>query len=270
MPTVRLDSGLRIGFESSGAGEPVVLIPGTGQSGALWAGQVAVFRSRYRCLTIDNRGTGASDAPVDGYTIRQMADDVAELLMLLGIARAHIVGQSMGAAIGQELAIHYPGLVQTLQLHSTWDCTALYPHLERQLTLRRELARRELWDLFALNSPLWLFPPDYVNIHADELREREQLLFSHHPPAHVLVGHFQADIDYDARNRLNRIMAPTLVTYGDLDAITLPDYNQAVIRQIPSALSHVFVGAGHLPFSQYPEEFNEVSLAFLAAHPLPV
>jgi len=269
MPARRLSTGVTIAYESTGDGEPVLLIPGTGQGGQLWAAQVAAYRDRYRCITIDNRGAGASDAPADGYSIRQMAADAAELLQTLGIDRAHISGQSMGSAIGQELAITYPARVHTLQLHSTWDCTAIYPHLERQLTLRRELAQRELWDLFGLNSPLWLFPPAYVNEHAAELTAREAQLFGSHPPAHALVGHFQADLDYDARGRLGQITAPTLVTYGSHDMITLPAYNQAVLTQIPGAQRHVFEGAGHLPFSQSPSEFNAVTLAFLAEHPLP-
>lgn len=267
MPAVTLSSGVRIAYEVSGDGEPLLLIPGTGQGGQLWSAQVAAYRHRYRCITIDNRGAGASDAPADGYSIEQMAADAAELLRSLGITRAHISGQSMGSAIGQTLAVTEPALVETLQLHSTWDCTAIYPHLERQLTLRREFARRELWDLFALNSPLWLFPADYVNSHGAELREREQVLFASHPPAHALAGHYQADLDYDARGRLERVTVPTLITYGSLDAITLPAYNQAVLSQIPGAQVHVFEGAGHLPFSQMPEAFNAVTLAFLANHP---
>jgi pimeloyl-ACP methyl ester carboxylesterase len=75
-------------------------------------------------------------------------------------------------------------------------------------------------------------------------------------------------LDHDARGRLGAITAPTLITYGSHDVITLPAYNQAVHAQIPGARLHVFEGAGHLPFSQYPDQFNAVTLAFLAEHPL--
>jgi pimeloyl-ACP methyl ester carboxylesterase len=197
-----------------------------------------------------------------------MADDAAEVLRALGVARAHVSGQSMGSAIGQELALAHPELVHTLQLHSTWDRTAAYPHLERQLTLRRELARRELWDLFAMNSPLWLFPAEFVNARPEEMRAREAQLFANHPTAHGLAGHFQADLDHDARGRLGAIATPTLVTYGRHDLVTLPAYNEDVIAQIPGARRHIFEQAGHLSFAQCPEEFNEVTLAFLADHPL--
>ena len=268
MPDLDLSTGVRLHYEIEGEGEPLLLIAGTGQGGDLWAAQVPAYRARYRCVLIDNRGAGRSEIPETGYTIRQMADDAAALLRALGIERAHVSGQSMGSAIGQELAINEPALVATLQLHSTWDRTADYPHLERQLLFRQELARRELWDLFALNSPLWLYPPAYVNERGDEFRARAGQLFGAHPDARGLIGHYQADLEHDTRGRLGRIAAPTLITFGDHDLATLPAYNLAVQAQIPGAVSHVFAGAGHLPFSQQPEAFNAVTLAFLARHPL--
>jgi pimeloyl-ACP methyl ester carboxylesterase len=55
---------------------------------------------------------------------------------------------------------------------------------------------------------------------------------------------------------------PTLITYGTLDIATLPAYNQAVFEQIPNAELHMFEGA------EFPDEFNAVTLDFLARHPL--
>jgi pimeloyl-ACP methyl ester carboxylesterase len=142
MPSVAVSDGVHIAYQVVGAGEPVLLIPGTGQGGKLWSLQVPAYSARYQVILLDNRGVGASDVPEDGYTIRRMAEDAAAVLRALGIARAHVAGQSMGSAFALELALAEPGLVGTLQLHSTWDQP--YPHLVRQLRLRQELARREL------------------------------------------------------------------------------------------------------------------------------
>ena len=65
-----------------------------------------------------------------------------------------------------------------------------------------------------------------------------------------------------------QIAAPTLITYGTLDLATLPAYNLAVREQIPGSELHVFEGAGHLTFSEFPDDFNAVTLDFLARHPL--
>jgi pimeloyl-ACP methyl ester carboxylesterase len=266
MPKVQVPGGVHVAYEVVGEGEPLLLIPGTGQGGKLWSLQVPSYSPHYQCIVLDNRGVGGSDVPEHGYTTRQMAADAAAVLQTLGISRAHVSGQSMGSAIAQELAINAPELVATLQLHSTWDQP--YPHLVRQLRLRQELARRELWDLFAMNSVLSLFTPEFANAHPDLLDQREAQLFATPPAARGLVGHYDADIGHNTRGRLGSIQAPTLITYGTLDMAALPAYNMAVYVQIPDAAFYVFDGAGHLTFSEQPEQFNSVTLDFLARHPI--
>jgi pimeloyl-ACP methyl ester carboxylesterase len=266
MPTVTVPSGIRIGYELVGQGDPLVLIPGTGQSGKLWSFQVPAYCVDYTCVLLDNRGVGASDVPDEGYEMPQMAEDVAGVLRALGISRAHVSGQSMGSAVAQELALGEPAMVASLQLHSTWDQP--YPHLVRQLRLRQELARRELWDLFAMNSVLSLFTPEFANEHPEVLAQREAQLFATPPASRGLAGHYEADIKHHSRGRLGQIGMPTLVTYGTLDNATLPAYNQAVLEQIPGAEVFVFEGAGHLTFSERPELFNSITLDFLRRHPL--
>ena len=73
-----------------------------------------------RCITLDNRGTGGSDAPVAACTIDAMARDalalVAELQLSAGV---HVVGQSMGGMIAQRMAVLEPDAVRSLTLCST-------------------------------------------------------------------------------------------------------------------------------------------------------
>lgn len=268
MPDATLPTGVRLHYEIDGAGEPLVFIPGTGQGGAIWANQVAAFRDRYQCVAIDNRGAGSSEVTESGYTISQMAADAIALLDQLGIARAHLCGQSMGALIAQEIAIERPDLAGTLQLHGTFDRTANYPHLRRQLEIRLQLVRRELWDIFGPNSVIWLNPPEYVNSHDEELSQQQERFFKNLPDPRSLAGHFEADLIYDAGDRLPRITAPTLITVGSHDITTLPAYAEAVHRQIPGSALHIFPGAGHLPFLQMPAAFNQEMGDFLARHPL--
>jgi 3-oxoadipate enol-lactonase len=192
-----------------------------------------------------------------------MAGDAIALLDQIGIKQTHISGQSMGALIAQEIAAARPDLVGSLQLHGTFDRTANYPHLRRQLELRLELVRRELWEIFAPNSAIWLNPPEYVNGHDQELSEQQDRFFKRLPNARGLAGHFEADLAYDAGDRLSKIKAPTLITVGSQDITTLPSYCSAVQGQIKGAELEVFEGAGHLPFLQMPETFNRVTLAFL-------
>jgi pimeloyl-ACP methyl ester carboxylesterase len=268
MPDLLLPSGIKLHYDVDGASDPLVMIPGTGQGGAIWGNQVSAFRDRFLCLTIDNRGAGQSEVTDSGYTIPQMAADAIALLDVIGIGRAHICGQSMGALIAQEIAIERPDLVGSLQLHGTFDRTASYPHLRRQLQIRLQLVRRELWDIFGPNSVVWLNPPAYVNAHDDELSQQQERFFRNLPDARSLAGHFEADLAYDSGGRLARIGAPTLITVGSHDITTLPAYADAVHRQISGSELHIFDGAGHLPFLQMPAEFDRVMADFLARNPL--
>ena len=92
MPELHLASGVRLAYDVVGEGDPLLLIPGTGQGATLWALQVPCYSERYRCIVLDNRGAGRSDVPEDGYSMLQMADDAAAVLRSLGIDRAHVVG----------------------------------------------------------------------------------------------------------------------------------------------------------------------------------
>jgi len=264
MPDATLSTGVRLHYEITGEGDPLVLIPGTGQGGGLWVNQVAVYQPTYRCIQIDNRGAGKSEVTDSGYTINQMAEDAIALIEHLGVQRAHICGQSMGALIAQEIAATRPDLVHSLQLHGTFDRTARYPHLRRQLEIRLQLVRRELWDIFGPNSVVWLNPPDYVNAHDAELQEQQDRFFKNLPEPKGLAGHFEADLIYDAGDRLAQITAPTLITVGSHDITTLPSYGRNVQAQIPESEFRIFDGAGHLPFLTHQDEFNRVTLDFLA------
>lgn len=266
MPDANLPTGVRIHYEMTGDGPPLLLIPGTGQGGGLWVNQVAAWKSTHCCIQIDNRGAGQSSVPSDGYSIAQMAADAIALIERLRIPRVHLCGQSMGALIAQEFAAARPELVASLQLHSTFDATQKYPHLRRQLEIRLALVRRELWDIFGPNSVVWLNPPDYVNAHDAELTVMQERFFKNLPNPIGLAGHFEADLLYDAGTRLGQITAPTLITVGSQDITTLPSYGMEVQKQIDGAEFHVFDGAGHLPFLQMPDEFNRVAFDFLSRH----
>jgi pimeloyl-ACP methyl ester carboxylesterase len=268
MPDAQLSTGVRIHYEIEGDGEPLLLIPGTGQGGGLWMNQVAVLKDRYRCIAIDNRGAGKSESTDDGYTIAQMTADVIALIEHLGIPRLHVCGQSMGALIAQEIAAARPDFVHSLQLHSTFDRTASYPHLRRQLEIRLALVKRELWDIFGPNSVVWLNPPDYVNTNDAALSLQQERFFKNLPEPKGLAGHFEADLAYDSGGRLAQITAPTLITVGSHDITTLPSYGLAVQEQIAGSQFHVFDGAGHLPFLQMPDEFNRLMLDFLHRNPM--
>ena len=79
---------------------------------------------------------GESDKPQSSYTI-QLADDVAAFMQVAGIAKAHVAGLSLGAAVGMWLAAKYPDRVQSLSLHSGAKTDAFVRTVVLKLDIRR-------------------------------------------------------------------------------------------------------------------------------------
>ncbi|QMV01560.1 alpha/beta fold hydrolase [Devosia sp. D6-9] len=117
MPTF-LSDGISIAYEVYGEGEPVLLIHGFGSSGIInWVntGWVeALNKAGYQAITIDDRGHGLSEKLYDpnDYYPALMAADAERLLEHLGIARAFVIGYSMGARITAFLAVEWPERVK--------------------------------------------------------------------------------------------------------------------------------------------------------------
>jgi 3-oxoadipate enol-lactonase len=100
---------IQLHYDLQGNGEPRLLIMGFGLSSASWRPELVAGLARtFRMITFDNRGTGRSDQPDSPVSIVALADDAAALLNALGIARAHVLGVSMGGSIAQELALSHP------------------------------------------------------------------------------------------------------------------------------------------------------------------
>jgi pimeloyl-ACP methyl ester carboxylesterase len=269
MPKVQ-SNGIGIFYETFGAGEPLLLITGTGGDSRYWMPLVESGQNRYQCLLPYNRGTGLSDWPVPPYTVPQMADDMVGLLDALDIPRAHIAGHSLGSAIGQELAIRYPHRVHTLLLLSTWDQTAAYPHLRWQFEMRKSLLERNEPELYLTLSNLYLFSPAFVNRYSDLMLERKRELLNILTPERVrtLIGHLEADLTHDTANQLSQIEVPTLILVGEYDTITWPDYSHNVQAQIPGAELMVLKDAAHMLLNEVPEALNQAVYSFLKRYPL--
>src|SRR3989442_10273658 len=110
-------NNIRMHFGVSGKGDPVLLINGLSAPAASWALQAKALAPHFTVVTFDNRGVGETDLPGEPmYSIGQLADDAAAILKHLKLSRAHVVGASMGGAIGMELALRQPRLLRSLPL----------------------------------------------------------------------------------------------------------------------------------------------------------
>jgi pimeloyl-ACP methyl ester carboxylesterase len=103
--------GVRLHYVEQGKGAPVVLVHGFGNRLEIWTttGIAPALARDHRVITFDLRGHGRSDKPHDPARYgHEMALDIVRLLDHLGIARAHIVGYSLGAHLTSELLTLHP------------------------------------------------------------------------------------------------------------------------------------------------------------------
>jgi len=260
MPRIAVAGG-EIHYEESGRGEPLIFVSGLGGTAGYWRPQIPELSARFRVISYDHRGTGASDRLQRTFSIDQMTRELAGLMDALGIERAHIVGWSTGGAIGQTLAIEEPRRVARLVLCSTW--THCDPWFRRLFEARREVLLKGGSGLYAAFFPLWVYPPDYVNARDAAIGEEVRQAVAGAPLAEVVMGRIDALLAFDRRAGLARIKAPTLVVASENDYV-IPSYHaEALARAISGARLAMIPGGGHANTATRPAEFNRIVLEFL-------
>ena len=109
-------NGVNLHIEDTGSGEPIIFVHEFGGDIRSWQPQVEYFSSRYRCITFNARGYPPSDVPEDETLYGQQiaTNDLKGVLDALDIARAFVVGLSMGAYTGLMFAMQHPERVRSL------------------------------------------------------------------------------------------------------------------------------------------------------------
>ncbi len=265
MPRVKANN-ITINYEQQGNGEPLVLIPYLGADHACYAFQVAEYSKHFTCISLDLRGTGESDVTEGAYTTETLADDVAAFMRAIGVAKAHVAGLSLGAAIGMWLAAKNPQMVSSLSLTSAWPKTDAYLKaiaenfqiVAKALGNVQEMVIRALFP-WCLTPELYAAKPEYVQSLADFVRSRPaQSVASFLQQSNAVIGH-------DADAQLARITAPTLITFGRRDTATSLRFADR-LKTIRNSELLVFEDCSHAPIYESVAEFNEKTLQFLKRH----
>jgi pimeloyl-ACP methyl ester carboxylesterase len=116
MPHATADDGVRLYYEETGSGTPVIFVHEYAGDYRSWEAQMRHFGQRYRAITYNARGYPPSDVPdaVSAYSQHRAADDIGAVLDHLGIAKAHIVGLSMGGFATLHFGFRHPGKALSL------------------------------------------------------------------------------------------------------------------------------------------------------------
>jgi len=265
-------NGITIAYDTFGSPdrEPLVLIMGLSSQMVLWEEEFCRRLSArgFFVIRFDNRDVGLSTrfsregmphihallsgkirgASAVPYTIADMAMDTVGLLDTLGVNSAHVVGESMGGMIGQEMAIRYPERIRTLaSIMSTTGNPLLPPPKQEALEMlfrpvpldREGFVRyfREVW--MVLSGPRYPMDDERALRLGDETFSRgvEPAGSARQLAAIIASG--------SRKERLHRVQAPTLVMHGDLDPLVPLECGIDTAESIPGAHLMVMEGMGH-------------------------
>jgi pimeloyl-ACP methyl ester carboxylesterase len=265
MPKVRA-GGITLNYHQQGSGEPLVLIPYLAADYACYAFQVADYSKHFTCISVDLRGTGESDKPGGVYSTEMFADDVAALLQAIGVQKAHITGLSLGAATGMWLAAKYPERVSSLSLHSGWTRTDPYIKvvvqgwqvMAKALNSVPEMIIQGIFP-WCFTSEMYAQKPDYIQALSDFVRDRPK------QPVDAFIQESNAVIAHDAEAQLAKIRAPTQITFGRHDMLTV-GFADRLKNGIRNSELYIFEDYSHAPLYEDVAAFNQKTLAFLGTH----
>ena len=275
MSTVTV-GGVELYYEEHGNGDPLLLIMGLAADSRAWMFQLPEFSRRYRTVVFDNRGVGRSAKPPGPYTIHEMADDAAGLLDVLGIARAHVVGVSMGGMIAQELVLRHPERVRGLVL----GCT--YPEPDADIERQRQFSLSQFGgtvtatgemriDLTALDPMRFfehllptVFNQSFIDTELAKLLPLFTGALEYGFSLEAILGQVEAVMGHRTTDRLHQITSPTLVITGDADLLIPPGNSDVLARHIPNARLVKVPGGSHGFNLETPAVFNRAVLDFLA------
>jgi len=256
-------NGLEIAYERVGQGPPLIFVHGAAEDGRVWRPQLAELADEFTVVAWDEPGAGrSSDVPGD-FTLADYADCLGALIEALALAPAHVAGVSWGGTLIQELYRRHPELVATLILSDTyagWKGSLPEAEVRARVGAVHQM----------LAAPPGRFDPTLPGLFAGEpptefLPLLEEIAGTVRPDSLTRAVLVMADADQ--RDLLPRVVVPTLLVWGELDARSPLSVASQFQRAIPNAKLVVIPGAGHLSHLEQHEQFNDAVREFCRSHP---
>jgi 3-oxoadipate enol-lactonase len=229
-----------------------------GTTTEMWDEQAAALSDRFRILRYDNRGHGATLASPSPYSIAALGGDVIALLDRLGLERVSFCGLSIGGTIGLWLGAHAPERLESLAVCCTG---AVLPPTEMWVERAATVRAEGVTAVVDATIERW-FTPEFVAAHPETVERVRRSFLTTDPEGYA--GCCEALAEFDMRDELGAVAAPTLVIAGDDDPVGTPERVGELEQGIPGARL-VSLPARHLAAVEQPGPFTEALLAHLGA-----
>jgi pimeloyl-ACP methyl ester carboxylesterase len=266
---------IRIGYTDQGSGDVLLLIHGLGSNAKGWKMNMAALSERHRVIAVDLPGYGHSSKDYYPYSLSFYAEVLTEFLTELGIEEATFVGHSMGGQIAIIAALDHPERVDKLVLiapagieefeegEKDWFRSVAVPELTKDATVRQIDIN--------LKRNFYVYPPEAEFMVTDRIQVRGASDFEMY--AYAVAQNIKAMVNEPTTDRLKDITQPTLVIFGEYDALipnvflhggSTREVGETAEAEIPNAQLVMVDNAGHFVQFEKPEEVNRAMLRFLS------
>ncbi|MBV9737508.1 MAG: alpha/beta fold hydrolase [Candidatus Eremiobacteraeota bacterium] len=252
--------GVQLFVARAGNGSAVVLLHGFPLSHVIWKAQIEQLATASHVVASDLRGMGDSDAPPGPYLMENLASDVAGILDAFGIARATIIGHSMGGYIALAFFRMFKERVVSLGLLCSRVEADTPEAAEARLRLADRVEREGMQPAVDAYLPRLLAPgasEQLSNEVADLIRAQKP-----HGAAALVRG---AALRGSSDDLVEDLDVPVLIVCGAEDTISPLEVNRALAARIRNSELRVIERSAHLPMLETPETLSETIQGFLAA-----
>ena len=262
----RVLHGYRRAYRIAGEGPPVVLVHGIGDSSATWARLIPGLAREHTVIAPDLLGHGASDKPRADYSVAAYANGLRDLLSVLGVEQATLVGHSFGGGVAMQFAYQFPERTERLVLVSTGGVgpevnpalrAVSLPGADLLLSALRMPTMRMQTHLFVramklLGTDLGQDAPDLLDL-VDALPDATA--------RNAFLRTLRAVVDWRGQvvSMLDRCYllqdTPTMLVWGARDSVLPVTHAHAAHAALPGSRLEIFEDAGHFPFHADPRRF---------------
>jgi pimeloyl-ACP methyl ester carboxylesterase len=256
---------LRMPYLTAGAGDPVILLHGFADQKETWSLVGRLLSSGHRIYAPDLPGFGAADRiPADAAGTRILARYVRGFMDALGLARVHVVGNSMGGGIAQRLAAAWPERVQTVSL-----VCSMGPDIHKsQFTQHRDerggnvLIPQSMDEYMAMLA--WVFErkPPFPGVVLRHMARRQM------ERAADFTAYFHTLETEWVWAEVAPVPQPTLIIQGRRDRVIHPATARGLAEELPDTRLLMLAGTGHAPQWEKPRVTADALRDFFHSQPI--
>ncbi len=246
-------------YETHGAGEPLILIPGFASGAWTWFRQIEDLSKNFQVITFDPRGIGqskAADEDLQTLSMETFVEDVSAILDDLKIERANVLGASFGGFIAQKFALRFSERVGKLILVCTTAGGA--NHVKPDIEILRSFAPDPSLPLGEKIRRFIrpAFTDEFNAQNSDEVEQVCRMREQNNIADAVYMAQLHAAFTFNAENDLSSMTSETLVITGNRDIVVPMENSINLARKIPHATLEIVENGSHLFFIEQFETFN--------------